>query len=432
MKKILIVLILSGLAVGGGWAWYVHSNSHHAVTYRTAVAKYGDLSATVNATGTAEPQEVVDVGAQVAGQIISFGIDPKDSSKQVDYLTEVDKGTVLARIDPALYQSAVDQAKANLLRAKADLLNMTTKMRQTKRDWDRAQQLGNGRRGSIADVDYDTAWQLYEGAKSALGVGEATVKQNEAALKQAEINLGYCTIKSPVKGVIVDRRVNIGQTVVSSLSTPSLFLIAKDLTKMQVWASVNEADVGQIHPGQKVHFTVDAAPGRVFRGVVDQVRLNATMTQNVVTYTVVVNTDNSDRTLLPYLTANVEFEVKDLKHVLLVPNSALRFRPVVDQVAPDLRADYAKELRKKQAAKGSAEQPAVKIDKERHDQGTVWVQDGDFVRPVKVTIGSTDGVQTQITGGDLRENTAVITGEVHVASSDNTSNPFAPKLFNKK
>jgi HlyD family secretion protein len=432
MKKILIGLILLALAVGGAWGWYVHSTANKVTTYRTAVAKYGELSATVNATGTVEPQEVVDVGAQVAGQILSFGTDPHDPSKPVDYLTEVDKDTVLARIDPALYQAAKDQAEANLLQAKANLLNMESKQRQTKRDWERAQQLGNGRRGSIADVDYDTAQQLWEAAESALAVGKASVKQAEAALNQAEINLRYTIIKSPVKGVIIDRRVNIGQTVVSSLSTPSLFLIAKDLTKMQVWASVNEADVGQIHAGQKVHFTVDAVPSRIFHGVVDQVRLNATMTQNVVTYTVVVNTDNSDRALLPYLTANVEFEVKDLKHVLLVPNSALRFKPLVDQVTPDQRADYAKDLRTKQAAKGTAEQPAVKVDKERHDQGTVWVQDGDFVRPVKVTIGATDGVHTQITGGDLPENTAVITGEVHVVSGDDTNNPFAPKLFHKK
>jgi HlyD family secretion protein len=432
MKKIIIILILAGLAGGGGYAWYARSSGSKATTFRTAVAKRGNLSATINATGTLEPQDVVDVGAQVAGQIISFGTDPHDSSKLVDYRTQVEEGTVLARIDPTLYQSQVDQAKANLVRAQADLLNMKSKLYQTERDWKRARQLGSGARGSIADVDYDTAEQAYLGSKSALGVGEATVKQNEAALKQAEINLGYTTIKSPVKGVIIDRRVNIGQTVVASLSTPSLFLIAKDLTKMQVWASVNEADVGQIKPGQNVHFTVDAFPGQTFRGVVGLVRYNATMTQNVVTYTVVVNVDNTNLKLLPYLTTNVEFEVKDLKDVLLVPNAALRWKPAVNQVAPDQRAAYAKDLRKRQAAKGSAEQAPVKLDKEKHDQGTVWVQDGAFVRSVNVTIGATDGVQTQIIGGDIKDGTTVVTGEVHQVSTDNTSNPFAPNLFHRK
>ena len=158
----------------------------------------------------------------------------------------------------------------------------------------------------ISDADYDIALADYDTARSALAVGEASVVQAEAALRQAEINLGYTTIRSPVKGVIVDRRVNIGQTVVASLNAPSLFLIAKDLTRMQVWASVNEADIGRIRAGQTVRFTVDAFPGETFVGEVAQVRLNATMTQNVVTYTVVVTADNPEGRLLPYLTANLQ------------------------------------------------------------------------------------------------------------------------------
>jgi HlyD family secretion protein len=434
MKKIIILLILAALVGGGVGTWYVRSSGHQATTFRTAVAKRGNLSATINATGTLEPQEVVDVGAQVAGQVVSFGTDPQDPSKPIDYLTQVKKDTVLARIDPQLFQSQVDQAEANLLRAKADLLNMQSKVYQTERDWKRAQALGRGSRGSISDLDYDTAEYTYRSANSALGVGKSAVKQAEASLNQAKINLGYTTIKSPVKGVIIDRRVNIGQTVVSSLNAPSLFLLAKDLTKMQVWASVNEADIGQIQPKQKVHFGVDALPGRVFHGEVYQVRLNATMTQNVVTYTVVVTADNSDLKLKPYLTANVEFEVSDLKNVLLVPNAALRFKPAVPQVAPDIRPAFAKEMRQRQAARGTGgEMPApTPAEKERHDQGVVWVQDGEFLRPVKVTIGLSDGAVTQVTGGDLKDDTAVVTGEIHQAATEDTNNPFAPKLFGKK
>jgi HlyD family secretion protein len=432
MKKIVILLILVALGAAGVGTWYSRSASYHATTFRTATAKRGNLSATINATGTLEPQDVVDVGAQVAGQIITFGTDPHDKSKLVDYRTAVDEGTVLAKIDPTLYQAQVDQAKANLAVAQANMLNYQSKLRQTERDYKRAEELGTGKRGSIADVDYDTAEQLYLAAKAGVAQGQASVQQAQASLNQANINLGYCTIKSPVKGVIIDRRVNIGQTVVASLQTPSLFLIAKDLTKMQVWASVNEADVGQIKPGQKVHFTVDAFPGEVFRGAVYQVRYNATMTQNVVTYTVVVNVDNSNLKLLPYLTSNVEFEVKDLKNVLLVPNAALRWKPTVNQVVADQRDDYARELRKKQAAKPTADQPAVKLDKERHDQGTVWMQDGDLVRQIKVTVGLSDGSMTQIVGGDLKEDTVLVTGEVHQAANDSTSNPFTPQLFHHK
>ena len=184
----------------------------------------------------------------------------------------------------------------------------------------------------------------YEIAQANVAVGEAAIVQSRNAVAQAQAtlqrgqrNLSYCTIKSPVKGVIIDRRVNIGQTVVSSLNAPSLFLIAKDLKRMQVWVSVNEADVGSIHPGQPVSFTVDAYPGKIFRGEVGKIRLNATMTQNVVTYTVEVITDNSSGKLLPYLTANAQFELSQHNNVLLVPNAALRWCPQPEQVTPKFR-----------------------------------------------------------------------------------------------
>ncbi len=176
-------------------------------------------------------------------------------------------------------------------------------------------------------------------AKATVGVEEAAIKQTQASLRQAQINLGYCDIKSPVKGTIVDRRVNVGQTVVSSLSASSLFLLAKDLSRIQVWASVNEADIGRIHPSLKVHFTVDAYPNETFVGEVQQVRLNATMTQNVVTYTVVVTTENKDMKLLPYMTASLKFEIERHEDVLKVPNAALRWKPRPKQIAPDIRAE---------------------------------------------------------------------------------------------
>jgi HlyD family secretion protein len=263
---------------------------------------------------------------------------------------------------------------------------------------------------------------------------EAAVEVAQALLNTAKINLDYCTIKSPVKGVIVDRRVNIGQTVVSSLSAPSLFLLAKDLRRIQVWASVNEADIGHLKTGQHVTFSVDAFPGTKFEGKILQIRLNATMNQNVITYTVVVETDNSDGKLLPYMTANLDFEIDRHPNALRVPNAALRWQPAPQQVAPDARADFLKSQRAASGAPSAAQatKPTDKA-KDSHDRGRVWIEDGEFVRPVKVRIGLSDGVMTEITGGDLADNTPVVIGEAHDNNSGGgTSNPFTPQLFKNK
>ena len=193
----------------------------------------------------------------------------------------------------------------------------------------------------MTQADYDTSQADLETKKPALAAAEAAVEQAKANLETAQTNVNYCTITSPVKGVIVDRRVNMGQTVVSSLSAPSLFLIARDLTRMQLWASVNEADIGQIHPGQPVQFTVDAFANTTFRGEVSQIRLNANMTQNVVTYTVVVTTDNTSGRLLPYMTANVKFEVAKRNKVLLVPERG----PALETPAQSSRRRRARSVR---------------------------------------------------------------------------------------
>jgi HlyD family secretion protein len=469
MRKILLALVLVVACAGAG-GWYFYQGNNRPASFRTTRAERGDLVAMVSASGTIEPEEVVDVGAQVAGQILTFGDDPRGSGRVINFGSPVEQGTVLARIDESLYRTQVDRAKAmveqaqaalesseaqvaqaeaNVQRAEADLGQMQAKLYQSDRDLARARRLRPT--GAVADVDYDTTEATFRTNKSSLAVGEATIAQNKAGLKNAvanvakskaaladakaslanaETNLGYCTIRSPVKGVIVDRRVNIGQTVVSSLNAPSLFLIAKDLKRLQVWASVNEADIGNIYSGQPVTFTVDAYPGRQFKGVVapDQPRLNASMTQNVVTYTVVVTTDNSDGKLLPYLTANLQFEVSRRHDVLLVPNSALRWKPNPRLVAPDARSEYVQSQRR---AKGNAgDHPAGPAEKERHDQGRLWVEDGDgFVRPVKVTIGPSDGVMTEVVAGEIHEGDAVVLGESRSGGDGGSTNPFAPKMF---
>ena len=209
---------------------------------------------------------------------------------------------------------------------------MTAVRNQTRQEFRRAKELLPSK--AISETDYDTDEANYKSAEANLEVGKAQVRVSAAAVRTAKTNLGYTTITSPVRGTILDRRVNIGQTVVASLNAPSLFLIAKDLRRMQVWASVNEADIGRIRVNMPARFTVDAYPGQTFRGKVSQIRMNATMTQNVVTYTVVVTTDNSNGKLMPYLTANVQFEVDQRSNVLLAPNAALRWKPQASQIDP--------------------------------------------------------------------------------------------------
>jgi HlyD family secretion protein len=424
-------------------ALFLRGSGNKGVVYRTAAVKKGDLLATISATGTVEPEEVVDVGAQVAGQINSFGKDK--NGKTIDYGSVVEEGTILAQIDDSLYAADVAlanaqvlQARAGVLRTEADLGQLKSRLNQAKRDWDRAQKLGPSE--ALAQSSYDAYRSAYEIAQANVAVGEAAIVQSRNAVAQAQAtlqrgqrNLSYCTIKSPVKGVIIDRRVNIGQTVVSSLNAPSLFLIAKDLKRMQVWVSVNEADVGSIHPGQAVSFTVDAYPGQEFRGEVGKIRLNATMTQNVVTYTVEVITDNSSGKLLPYLTANAQFELSRHNNVLLVPNAALRWSPQPEQVAPKTREMFDSSAQrgggigdKPQSAEPAAK-PAAKSS-----QGLLWTQDGSYVRPVKVYVGLTDGTMTEVQGDDVKEGLEVIVGEQRQGTKDTgTTNPFAPQMMRR-
>ena len=273
MRTIAVLLVLIGLAAGGAFYYRTYVSGEPPVAFRTVSVKRGDLTSTITATGTLEPEEIVDVVAQVTGMIASLGKDPTDPNKTIDWGSIVHVGTVLANIDDLLYQAQVDQAQANLMNAQANLLELQAHADQTKQEWQRAEALRPTK--AIADTDYDLDVANYKQAVAAVQVGEAAIKQAQAALKTAQTNLGYCTIKSPIEGVVVDRRVNVGQTVVSSLSALSLCLLAKDLRKIQVWASVNEADIGRIQPGTPATFTVDAFPNDVFQGKTDQIRLNA-------------------------------------------------------------------------------------------------------------------------------------------------------------
>jgi len=443
MRKVVFVLVLLGGAAGSAAYYSTHVAADSGVTFRTVTVKRGDLLATISATGTLEPEEVVDVGAQVAGLILEFGPDPNTPSKLIDYGSVVEKGTVLAKIDPTTYEAALDQAEAALLKSQADLLQLEAKMEQADQEQKRAESLRADK--AIADTDYDSAVANAKSARANVAVGKASIRQNEASLRMAKTNLGYTVIKSPVRGVIISRRVNIGQTVVASLNAPSLFLIAKDLRRMQVWASVNEADIGRIHVDMPVHFTVDAYPGETFLGKVSQIRMNATMTQNVVTYTVVVTTDNSSGRLLPYLTASVRFEADRRSKVLLVPNEALRWKPEESQIAAEAdEEDDALPPAAKAAKAGKAASPESKTGDETKaagvsnelEWGRLWtLAGGGHVRAVDVVVGLTDGTMTEVSGGEVTEGMPVVVseegpngGEAGGASDgDATRNPFLPK-----
>jgi HlyD family secretion protein len=471
LRTVIVVVLAVALVGGGGYLYYVETAGASAPSFRTEPVARKNLTATITATGTIEPEEVIDVGAQVAGQILKFGADPTDSTKVVDYCTPVDKDTVLAEIDPTIYLAHLKQAKAALATANATLASAKAALAKSEASRDAlldAYQRDKSSPGAIAQQQiiadkgaYDVAVADTKVQAAAIQQAESGVQQAKANLMEAQTNVDYCTIKSPVKGVIVDRRVNVGQTVVSSLSAPSLFLLAKDLTRLEVWASVNEADIGNIHIGQDVTFTVDARPGKTYHGLVQQIRYNATMTQNVVTYTVVVSTTNkvldapaettvttpsgqkgsssSELELLPYLTANLTFHVAERKNALLAPNAALRWKPQLAQVAPEFRDEYEQSLRKR-APQTPGEEPAApagdkKPGKDREggaaSHGMVWVKEGEFVRPIKLVTGLTDGAMTEIVkvqqeGETLEEGTQLVTGEVQGQAGPGTTNPFAP------
>jgi HlyD family secretion protein len=455
MRKV-IVIVLAVILLGGigaGAHWYTHRNAESAAKFRTAPVARGDIVATISATGTVEPEEVVDVGAQVTGQILSFGTDA--NNKPVDYNSVVTENMVLARIDPSLYQSDADsaqaalvQAQANLVRANADLVQKQALVEQAQNDWDRAQALWNTKSGALAQSAYDQYKANFEVAKANVNIAAANIKVAEAAVTQAQStlyrckrNLAYCTIASPVKGTIIARRVNTGQTVVSNLSASSLFLIARDLKRMQVWVAVNEADIGSLFEGQPVKFTVDAFPNQVFVGQVGKVRLNATMTQNVVTYTVEVVTDNSSGKLLPYLTANAQFETGRKEKALMVPNAALRWTPTPAQVGPQAQTAEAGKVQEKAASGGDPQTAKAgtgsglpgKASGSRRTRARVWVGDGAYVRAIPVTVGLTDGVNTEISGEGVEEGLEVITGDVlpgtaQAAAPSGGASPFTPQL----
>ena len=384
-----------------------------ALVFTTAEAKQGSVVQTVAATGTIEPEELVDIGAQVSGKILYFG--KGLNGEELDYCSTVTNGMLLAKIDDVTYVADLNVARALLKRAeasvavaKASLKEAQVRFGQAKREWERAQKIGVG--VALSQTAYDNYRTSFETAEVSVTMAEAQLQQAEASVIEAqagvektERNLSYCDIVSSVDGVIIDRRVNVGQTVVSSMSASSLFLVARDLRRVQIWVAVNEADIGSIREGGPVTFTVDTFPGRTFKGTVRRIRLNATITSNVVTYTVEIVTDNTDGTLLPFLTANVLFETARADGGISIPSKALRF-------APDGKPDGK----------------------------TVCVLDANGMpRPVKVEVLLDNGLDAAVKGEGLAAGARVVTGVTRRSAvksskdaSDNSdgASPFMPKM----
>ena len=351
--------------------------------YRLQAVDKGDITQSVAANGTLNPVVLVNVGTQVSGTVTKLFVDFND---------KVEKGQPLLELDRSLLEAQSRQSQASIGNIEATL------------DLARANE---ARMQSLFKDEYVSRQELDQ-AIQARRSAEAQLRQSTAAADKDKVNLGYTLIRSPVSGIVVDRMVDLGQTVAASLQTPTLIKIAQDLSEMRIDTSFSEADVGKIKEGQKVRFTVDAFPDRQFSGEVQLIRLNPTNVQNVVTYNVRISFENTDNTLLPGMTAYVTIAVAQRKDVLLVPNAALRFKPA----EATEKEKSAKAASASKPTNGTAPRPGEGRGRKRDlASGTVHVVDGKDIRPVSVQIGITDGRNTEITGGDLKSGERVIIGD---------------------
>ncbi len=316
MRKTILIAAILIVAAGGAYGYYRYTKVDPAPAIATAKVTRGDIAETVGATGTLQAVTTVQVGTQVSGTILQLN---------ADFNSLVRKGQVLARLDPSLFDTQIEQARANLIRAQADLERLRVNSDDARTKLRRAQELADKK--LIAQTELEAAQVNVHSADAQLRSQQAAVTQAQASLSQNQVNQQHTIIQAPIDGLVIARNVDVGQTVAASMSAPTLFLLAADLTKMQVIASLDESDVGRIRPGQVVKFRVDAYPNEEFTGTVTQVRLQPQTVQNVVTYSTVIDVPNPELKLKPGMTANVNIEIARKNNVLRVTNSALRFRP---------------------------------------------------------------------------------------------------------
>jgi HlyD family secretion protein len=404
-KRLLILVILVGVAAGAAVQVRSWWQQHSVPKYLTAEVSRGRVETVVNSTGTVKPVLSVSVGAFTSGPIAKVF---------VDFNSVVKKDQVLAIIDPKLFQAAVDRDRAALDSQKADLGRVHALLHQAQNNEKRARQLRAINKDYLADTDLDQYYFTRLTYEAQVKLGEASIKQAEANLKYSEANLVYTKILAPVDGIVIERKVDPGQTVVASYQTPELFTIAPEMEKhMYVFASVDEADIGQLRAaqerGQTVKFTVDAYPGDLFEGKIAQIRKNSTTTQNVVTYPVVIEAPNPKLKLLPGMTANITFPIEGKETVLRVPGAALRFVPPADQVRPEDR-HYIESLPTGTVDSGTKRSANEKADlaRKRHHR-IVWIQ-GQQLQAVPLTLGLIDNQFAEIVSGELSDGQLVVTG----------------------
>src|SRR5258705_2027207 len=321
-KRLLILIVLTGALVGGGFFYDRMRHAAKGPAPVTAAATRGDVIAKVDATGTLAAVTTVQVGSQVSGTIKAL---------HADYNSKVKKGQIVAELDPSLFQTQVEQARATLVKSESDVDRAKVDVNDTATKARRAQELSDQK--LIARSDLDTATAAAATAEASFKSAQAQVRQARAALNQNQVNLDHTIIRAPIDGIVISRSVDIGQTVAASLSAPTLFVIAQDLGHMQVSASIDESDIGRVAAGQPVTFKVDAYPTQTFRGTVSQVRLEPKNEQNVVSYTTMIDVPNEDLKLKPGMTANVTVQIAMNQDVLRVPNAALRFSPTPELFA---------------------------------------------------------------------------------------------------
>lgn len=419
-KYLIIGVLLAGISLLTAFKF----ETNKAPQYFTEKVQKGDIQDVVQATGTINAVTTVQVGSEVSGTIEKLS---------ADFNSHVTKDQVVAQIEPSLFQGALLQAKANLadaqanlLAAKANLAKAQAAAVQANQDYGRNLSLAND--GVIPAQQLDAAKATLDADNAAVGAAQAQVtqaaaqvQQNSAAVTVAQTNLDHTIIKSPIDGTVIARSVDVGQTVAASLQAPTLFTIAQDLTKMQVYVSTDESDVGSIHAGQKVNFKVDAFPTQTFTGTVSEVRLNATAVQNVVTYTTIVDFDNPDLKLFPGMTAYVSIPVASANNVVKVPNGALRYTPdlTAQQIAAlDQKAGINNAARGRKGAQSQDQTTAV-----------VWKLDGNKqLQPVQIKLGITDHTTTevaQVMNGSLNQGDQVVTG---AASAKTATTKAAPGI----
>lgn len=368
MKKKMLFVLVIGAVLFAAFGRGVFSRKE-GVNYDIAPVERRDISSFVTAIGNVSAVTTVEVGTQVSGTIREI---------YADYNSTVNKGQIIALIDPTTFEAQVEQAKANLMQAKAGLQRAQATLADAKRNLDRQKMLWE--RDLIARSDLDSAQTNYDLAVAGVSEADANVLQAQASLKKVETDLGYTRIYSPVDGIVVSRDVDAGQTVAASFQTPTLFTIAQDLTKMQIETNVDEADIGNVREGLEVTFTVDAYPNAVFSGRIKQVRIASSVVENVVTYPVIIDVSNPDLMLKPGMTANVTIITDKKENVLAVPSAAFRYRP----------SAYEGELLRGRV---------------------LWVLEEGRPLPVQVETGITDGAYVEIKSDDLKEGDRVIIGE---------------------